>query len=283
MASPPTDIVIACCRDEADIIGSFISFYVDQGFDAICLVDNGSRDDTVREIKRHPARDRIRLHCDPRVGYDGRLMEYNRLFSPLASRWIFFLDVDEFIVIPGGIKTYAEQLPLDCSILEMATFEMIPDTATVAPEPLLAVRRESQLTEERKVVWKVGIPQLIYCGKHAIGSDQAKPYQDPALYIRHFHTRSERQFRSKLQNRVETETTLSSSAEFRDVLSFFDSTERREWLEESRGFLEADGWTREKERLAEIPWVEDTEIRDWYRRRGSAPQILMAADRPGGS
>src|ERR1700685_4618794 len=152
MASPPTDIVIACCRDEADIIGSFISFYVDQGFDAICLVDNGSRDDTVREIKRHPARDRIRLHCDPRVGYDGRLMEYNRLFSPLASRWIFFLDVDEFIVIPGGIKTYAEQLPLDCSILEMATFEMIPDTATVAPEPLLAVRREGQLTGERKVV-----------------------------------------------------------------------------------------------------------------------------------
>jgi hypothetical protein len=145
------------------------------------------------------------------------------------------------------------------------------------------VRRESQLTKERKVVWKVGIPQLIYCGKHAIGSDQAKPYQDPALYIRHFHTRSERQFRSKLQNRVETEATLSSSAEFRDVLSFFDSTERREWLEESRGFLEADGWTREKERLAEIPWVEDTEIRDWYRRRGSAPQILMAADRPGGS
>src|SRR5689334_10017986 len=103
MPKGATDIVIACCRDEADIIVPFIDFYLDQDFDYVCLIDNCSSDDTVARIKNHSQASRIPLHQDPRPGYDMRLLEYLKLFEHLATRWIFFLDVDEFLPIPGGV------------------------------------------------------------------------------------------------------------------------------------------------------------------------------------
>src|SRR5665213_3193436 len=88
------DIVIACCRDEEDLIADFIDFYLDAGFDEICFVDNGSQDRTVERIFAHPRRDRLRLIVDTRLGYDGRLLEYYRHFAASADGWVFFIDVE---------------------------------------------------------------------------------------------------------------------------------------------------------------------------------------------
>lgn len=261
-----TDIVIACCRDESDIVTPFIDFYLQQGFDRVCFIDNGSRDDTVTQVINHPGRDRVMLYCDPRTGYDLRLFEYYKRFEALASRWVFFIDVDEFILIPGGIKKFARELPADASVLALNTSEMIPLLDMIpADSPLMTTRRQSDAVDETKVVWKAGVANKIYCGKHAIEGAGMVLHRCAELFIRHFHTRTERQFVTKLQNRIQTETLIASTPDRGDSLSLFSRAERNEWIEYSQKLLGSDGWACEKERLARMAWMEDTSIRDWYR------------------
>lgn len=257
----PVDIVIACCRDESDIIVPFIDFYLDQSFDWVCLMDNGSQDDTVTRVLDHARASHLRLCYDPRPGYDMRLLEYLQMFEPLASRWIFFVDLDEFVPIPGGVKSFAAQLPPEVTVLELPTAEMIPEEGRA---PLLTTRRDMTIQNETKVVWKAGVATKIYCGKHAIDGDPIVRHRDDRLFIRHFHTRSESQFRRKLQNRIDTEAAIQRMSGLADQLSAFPVEDRVAWLAESKEMLEPDGWDRERERLAAMPWVEDTAVRDWY-------------------
>lgn len=265
----PVDIVIACCRDESDIIVPFIDFYLDQGFDRVCLVDNGSQDDTVTRIMNHMRASHVDLYHDPRPGYDVRLLEYSQMFESLASRWVFFIDVDEFLPIPSGVKSFAATLPSEVTVLELPTAEMIPEAACAA---LLSTRREVTVQYEIKVVWKAGVANKVYCGKHAIEGARVVRWRDERLRIRHFHTRSEAQFRRKLQNRLQTEAAIAAVDGAADALSAFSRRERARWLEESEALLKADGWRRECERLARLPWAEDHCISDWYRDRYLAPQ-----------
>jgi glycosyltransferase involved in cell wall biosynthesis len=266
MTRRPTDIVVACCRDEADIIAPFIDFYLDAGFDWVCLIDNGSTDDTVRRIRNHARGDRVRLHQDPRPGYDMRLVEYLRVFEHMASRWVFFVDLDEFVPVPDGIKQFAARLPWDVTVLELPTAEMLPDPSAL---PLLATRREARRHNEIKVVWKAGVAASVSCGKHAIEGDRIVRHRDDRLLIRHFHTRSQHQFRQKLRNRLQTEAAIRGTPGAADRLSAFSSEQRAAWVAESRALLEADGWEREMARLAATPWIEDTVIHDWYRGRAA--------------
>jgi len=137
------DIVIACCRDEADIITSFVDFYLDLGFDRVCLVDNGSRDATMELIEQHPRRDRISSISDDRPGYDKRLLDYYQRFANEDTRWVFFIDVDEFISLPGGIKEYARTLPDDVNVLQLTVYEMFPESLSPAGQhPLMTTLRE---------------------------------------------------------------------------------------------------------------------------------------------
>src|SRR4051794_29768047 len=100
------DVVVCCCRDEEDLIETFIAFYLKMGFDAVFVVDNGSTDrtcDLVDEIAR--VDQRVFLRRDPRIGYERFLGEYYGWAGAVSQpRWIFFLDCDEFILFPGGVK-----------------------------------------------------------------------------------------------------------------------------------------------------------------------------------
>lgn len=259
------DVVIACCRDEADLIGPFIDFYFDQGFDRICLVDNGSQDDTVEQILRHPQQKRILLLHDPRRGYDKRLLDYYRAFAPFAKRWIFFVDVDELIVVPGGIRRYAAQLPQAVNVLRLPTAEMRPAILDGVLDPLLSDRRESAFQREEKVVWKKGGVRAILCGKHDVDIEPRVEYRDERLFVRHFHTRSRTQLRSKLRNRIEADAAINEKEAHR--LSSFSAGDRKRWLDHSRRLLQADGWEMERRRLDQLDWVEDQVIRDWWESR----------------
>jgi hypothetical protein len=266
--STPIDIVVACCRDEADIIDAFIDFYLDLGFDWVCLIDNGSEDATVARVRQHARAPQVRLHHDPRPGYDARLLEYARMFEGLASRWMFFLDVDEFVPIPRGVKAFASELPAEVTVLELATAEMIPEAQS---GPLETTRRENPFRDEIKVVWKSGVATKVYCGKHTIDATPSVRWRDERLLIRHFHTRSEAQFWRKLRNRLETDAAVAAVPGAADDLSAFSREERDRWIAESRASLDAGGWARELARLDGLPWAEDASIRDWHRARYAAP------------
>jgi GTP cyclohydrolase II len=284
VSSPGVDIVIGCCRDEVDIIALFIDFYLAQAFDRICLIDNGSVDGTLDQIIHHPAQDRITLLRDSRPGYDIRLIEYYRMFAIPGTRWVFFLDVDEFVSLPGGsIKEYARELPPEVTLLKLPTAEMQPVPNVIGEmTPLLSTQREARFpkdgvelaTLECKVVWKAGDVRKIYCGKHDVVIEPRIAHLDERVYIRHFHTRSAAQFRSKLRNRLQTEAAMASMA---DPLTLFDSETRRKWIEESRRLLEADGWLIESERAAAMDTVYDGAVADWYRAHQPVERHLVVS------
>jgi len=270
MVSKESDIVIACCRDESDIIEAFIDFYLDQGFDFVCLVDNGSKDDTVEKILNHPNRVQIRFYQDHRLGYDVRLFEYYSRFMALASRWVFFIDIDEFIPIPNGIKKFAESLPPHTTALELNSAEMIPNCdSSYRNSPLCTVSREASSNQEHKIVWKVGYANKIYCGKHAIGGSQIISQCDKRLLIRHFHTRSKNQFYTKMRNRIETEAAITGMGGIGDELSAFSKETRLRWFEDSKRLLQTNWWERECLRLSNISSVKDTLVSEWYHNRYS--------------
>lgn len=260
------DIVIACCRDEADIITAFIDYYFELGFDRVCLIDNGSVDATVELIEQHPQRDRISLLRDPRPGYDKRLLEYYESFAVPATRWVFFIDVDEFISLPGGIRQYAETLPPEVNVLRLPVYEMFPDVLTPAGQhPLVTTRREREVHHDFKLVWKHGNVTRIACGKHQVDVEPFVEHCDPLVHILHYPVRSREQLISKLRNRLETEAAISAAD--RAVLSAYSEEVRDEWIAYSRRCLEEDGWALECERARATPSVEDTRMRDWLLAR----------------
>jgi GTP cyclohydrolase II len=276
MPESPTDIVIACCRDESDLIVPFIDFYLEQGFDKVCLIDNGSRDGTLDQVLRHPARHRVLVLSDPRPGYDKRLLEYHAIFAPQATRWVFFLDVDELVVLPGGIKGFAAELPPEVTILRLPTAEMLPEPgAGPHRSPLLSTRREARFQTEGKLVWKRIDVRKIYCGKHEIEAAPDVRHSDPRVYIRHYHTRGERQFRAKLENRIETEMAFAPGEA--EELTVFSPEQRRQWVERSRRLLSADGWEIEQQRLAAVPWTRETAVRDWFEEREKRGERLQVS------
>jgi|GEM_PF-1316290 len=268
-----TDIVIACCRDEADLISAFIDFYVEQGFDWVCLVDNGSQDRTTFQIDQHPFRDRTLLFRDPRLGYDKRLLDYYSMFAEHASRWVFFVDVDEFVLIPGGIKAYAHELSPKVTVLRLPVAEMLPEMDAWPPRhPLLTGRREAKFQSEEKVVWKKSNVSKIYCGKHEVEVDPYVSHRDPRVFIRHYHTRSKRQFRRKLINRIETDSAISSIETAR--LSLFSQRRREEWVEKSHYSLKPGGWEMERRRLESVNWIHDDAVAAWFAGQRSGAESL---------
>lgn len=269
-----TDIVIACCRDEEDLVEAFIDFYLDADFDRICLIDNGSRDHTLERVFAHPQRDRVRLLVDSRVGYDKRLLGYYDHFTGDVNGWVFFVDIDEFIVVPGGIKAFASGLSPAVTTLRLPIAEMLPDMDS-AGHPLLSRRRESQFQRETKVVWRGDCKvSAIKSGKHEIAIEPRCEHQDDQLFVRHYHTRSRAQFARKLANRIETEESFTDVE--RQSMSIFSADGQSAWLEESRSLLLPSGWERECQRIASTPGIDDCTIHDWWRSRCGAPDLLCS-------
>jgi hypothetical protein len=265
MSSEPRDIVICCCRDEQDIIYDFVTFYFDLGFDQICLIDNGSRDATRELVCAHPRAQKISLWYDPAPKYDIRLLEHYRRFEYEADRWVFFIDADEFIHIPGGIKGYAARLPPGVNALELSIVDMLPLEPPPSAHPLTTTRRGSIWYDPIKVVWKRQPVHRICCGRHRIETEAYRPFRDERLFIRHYPIRSPEQLRRKLENRLALLTALEPS----DIeqLSIFSLRETLGYLEETRQILATD-CKQYVCQAARQPSVEDAAIRDWYLSRG---------------
>ena len=263
MTHSHSDIVIACCRDEEEIISEFISFYLDMGFDYVCLIDNGSKDRTLYQILHHPQIERVQVISDPRPGYDKRLLTYYNHFAPLATRWVFFIDVDEFIHFPHGVKKFAQELGDDINVLRLPVAEMLPDfSLTGNRPPLLCTSREAKFQRESKVVWKQGDVEKIYCGKHEVERQPYNEHQPSDIFIRHYHTRSRQQFNNKLRNRIETH--LSITASEAASLSAFTQSSADQWIADSKRLLEPGGWECEVSRIEHTPKIEDRVMYDWY-------------------
>lgn len=200
------DIVLVCCRDEEDIIGVFIQHYLAAGFDAVHVIDNGSVDGTVRQVKALAAAGLpVELEIDPRDGYERHLTEWFRAAGErYQPRWLFFLDCDEFILFPSHAKKYLEALPREVNRLRVRQKEMYP-AATRDPRPgafLLSRRSEPHFNDTMKDLAQWDPGAVIFGGKHRIDLPRAVTCEPDDLFIRHYKYRSPQQARRKEKNRV---------------------------------------------------------------------------------
>ena len=92
----------AVTRNEAAYIEEWIEFHLLQGVEHFFILDNESTDDTLKILQRYANEGIVTLgitkeHPCQRAAYNEILFRYKML-----SKWIAFIDVDEFLYSPTG-------------------------------------------------------------------------------------------------------------------------------------------------------------------------------------
>ncbi len=260
------DAILTCCRDEADIIETFIRFYLRMGFDEIYVVDNGSVDGTTEIIEDLITTGvPVQLHRDSRLGYERYLTEYYLWAGNQSQlRWLFFLDADEFILFPDGAKRYFADLDPAVNCLRLRQREMYPAlTSQQMPKIrdafLLTTRTEMGFNDTTKDVSQFDEHAHILAGKHRIDRPEKRSLTVVDIFIRHYRYRIPDQARRKESNRVQAHRTYAR--EELEHISAFGPDVSLQWFQLCRERQEAESW-REFFTPAVLA-VEDRELAEW--------------------
>ena len=226
------DIVLTCCRDEVDVIETFICFYLKMGFDRVYVIDNGSSDGTREAVQQLIARNTpLTLMEDSRRGYEKHLTEnYHNVARDHLIRWLFYLDCDEFIFFENGFKQYLDSLDYGISRLRIRQREMYPDIAAVNSKGnfLLSVRAAAQMEDTTKDITCYHPQARVFGGKHLIDFPGAVTYQPENIFIRHYKYRSIAQALKKEKNRIWAHASYSDKD--LEMISAFGVTKSRKWI-----------------------------------------------------
>jgi len=100
--------VTAIVRDERRYIEEWLDFHAGVGVEHFFLYDNGSIDGTFEFLS---SCDPQRVTVAPWPGIARQLPAYEHCLAEYKdrARWIAFVDVDEFIVAPGGLRELLEE------------------------------------------------------------------------------------------------------------------------------------------------------------------------------
>lgn len=261
---PQRDIVLTCCRDEVDVIETFIRFHLAMGFDAVYVVDNGSIDGTVERVERLVAQGfPVILRRDHRLGYERHLTEYFSWAGEDARpRWIFFLDADEFILFPEGSRTFLDALDERTTCLRIRTREMYPfpgDDRRRNHHFLLSTRVGAGFVDVTKDIARWVRGAEVRSGKHRIDFASRVVRDAGDIFIRHYKYRSPDQARRKEANRVQSESTYTDT----ELLQFsaFDLATTRDWISHCQREAEAEGWKSWFN--ADLPCEQDDDLARW--------------------
>jgi len=99
--------IAACVKNEAPYIREWIEFHRLQGVGRFFITDNGSTDGTLEMLQEYEAKDIVTLKIDLTTPVQMKAYRYwlytlnQREDSP---QWVAFIDVDEFLFSPGGVK-----------------------------------------------------------------------------------------------------------------------------------------------------------------------------------
>lgn len=97
--------ICAMFRDEAPYLEEWLAFHLDRGVEHFFLYDHGSSDGAAETLKAFVERGQITVHrwdiaekiAAQKAAYDHCLSHYRD-----RSRWIAFIDLDEFLFSPQG-------------------------------------------------------------------------------------------------------------------------------------------------------------------------------------
>jgi glycosyltransferase involved in cell wall biosynthesis len=259
------DIVVTYCRDEVDVIETFIDFYLEIGFDHIYIVDNGSTDGTLDVIQHLIACAKpVTLRVDKRRGYEKYLTEhYHNAGRNLNARWLFFLDCDEFILFDRGVKSYLNSLDEGVSRLRIKQREMYPEVNRVAWKGsfLLSTKTELRMDDTTKDVTRYHPLAKVFAGKHLIDFPTAITFEPDNVFIRHYKYRTIQQASTKEMNRRWAHSSYSD--EELESISAFGVARSREWIEACRRANIGREWMNRFDNS--LAHANDHELADWAR------------------
>lgn len=257
------DIVLTCCKDEEDVIDSFIYFYLSMGFDAIYVVNNGSEDRTNEILSQVTGTGAsVKMIHDTRIGYERFLTEYYQWASEdQETGWIFFLDCDEFILFPKGCKRYLESLDQNVNCLRFRQREMYPlqNLPVRRGQFLLSTHAQPGFDDTTKDISKYHPNARVYAGKHLIEYPGKVTITPEDLYIRHFKYRNPEQAAKKEFNRIRAQSSYTEQE--LNQISAFRPGVIQQWIEYCRTFQKNRGWVSYF--TEQMPWVEDAELAQW--------------------
>lgn len=260
------DIIVTCCRDEADVIETFINFYLKMGFDHIYVADNGSSDGTLGLIQNMIARgDPITINEDSRRGYEKYLTEhYHNAGGTFNVRWLFFLDCDEFILFPEGVKKYLDSLDKSISRLRIRQREMYPDIAVGVDKKsfLLTTKTELQMDDTTKDVTRYHPKAKVFGGKHLIDFPEPITFEPSNIFIRHYKYRSINQAATKEMNRRWSHSSYSDDD--LENISAFGVAKARDWIETCRRTHQSREWMSRFD--DSLIYANDNVLAEWARR-----------------
>lgn len=284
------DAVLTCCRDEEDVIAAFVLFYLDLGFDAVHVVDNGSVDrsaDIVGELIA--AGLPVTLQRDGRLGYERHLTEwFHAAGRRLNPRWLFFLDCDEFILLPRSARDWLDALPPEVNRLTVRQREIYPaPKGSESSHFLLSRRSEPRFNDTTKDVVRYHPDARVYGGKHRIDISDARALCPTDVFIRHYKYRGVVQARRKEQNRVAAKRVYSDADLAR--ISATGIRSARDWIEHCERAAADEAW---RDSFNPMDSMEDGAMADWalgflQRIERRVPKLsgkgLGTAGRRGGS
>ncbi|MBD8907157.1 glycosyltransferase family 2 protein [Methylorubrum zatmanii] len=120
---PHAVTLVAIARNEGAYLVEWLAFHLAIGFDRIIVYDNESTDDTRTLFKALGPRD-LRLRRVPwpsPPGDSAQVLAYHHALVSLATPWVMYLDLDEFLV-PFGYRDMASligALPADVASLHI--------------------------------------------------------------------------------------------------------------------------------------------------------------------
>jgi hypothetical protein len=234
-------VAVACARDEIDIIEPFVRHTL-AFVSRLVVLDNGSTDGTLAVLEAlrgeglplDVLEDRsLGKYLSKRVT---RMMREDAIGRHRAD-WVLPLDVDEFIVVPGGGPLIPEGTAADAP-LHWRWRTYVPDDGDDAGEINPVVRLWHRLAEEAWKIDKVLVPAalgsrpgaVVTQGNHALSIEgHACPGPDVThAYLAHFPVRSLAQFISRtfigyLQNEAMALRNPSAAAHYRLNYELLDS------------------------------------------------------------
>jgi predicted DNA-binding protein len=145
----------AIFKNESHIIREWLEHYINQNVEKFYLIDNGSTDDYMKEIRDFS--DRIMLFQDSKKC--AQTEHYNKYILPVCteSEWLLICDLDEFVYARKGyssIMDYIRSVPEDVSAI-MITRKMFGSSGYIK-QPKRVVRSFTTRTpfRDRKISFK---------------------------------------------------------------------------------------------------------------------------------
>jgi SAM-dependent methyltransferase len=215
MAASPAIVALLAARNEGDIIRHVVKDLIAQGL-SVYLLDDGSTDDTVRQVEEFRGRGLIAIeHLRETFGRAHQQFEWARILdrkaqlaSEIPADWFIHHDADEFREAPWPGVSLREGInrvdALGYNAIDFAVFDFVPTDDRFCPgddvrQFLTRYRPGAEHDRVQVRCWKRTSERvdLASSGGHEAAFPGRRVFPLPFL-LRHYPIRSEQQGRRKV-------------------------------------------------------------------------------------